>query len=278
MKKRIQLHILLIVVLLFAGCKKNTTPATPVNGAACKPTSESTTLSGNNDTYKYTYDAGGKISTITKFPTAFPGALKDSIIVTDLGKTSYSQTSAYPVEAHTNWGSYFNQLPPSASVSITERGVTQVKYWVYQFTYDTKNRLVEVNESTPTQIGDYEYDLSIAYNDKDNVSSLRYSNSTGPVTITAIAAEGYDDKPSPYTGIKNWYLLMTAGWNNYDPAPIFIALSKNNPLGYTLTSGFKRTMSYIYNDKGFPLKRMNTNTNPNGSTYSFEETYNYQCQ
>ena len=183
MKKRIQLHILLLAVLLFAGCKKNTTPATPVNGAACKPTSESTTLSGNNDTYKYTYDAGGKISTITKFPTAFPGALKDSIIVTDLGKTSYSQTSAYPVEAHTNWGSYFNQLPPSASVSITERGVTQVNYWVYQFTYDTKNRLVEVNESTPTQIGDYEYDLSIAYNDKDNVSSLRYSNSTGPVTI-----------------------------------------------------------------------------------------------
>ncbi len=69
---------------------------------------------------------------------------------------------------------------------------------------------------------------------------------------------------------------MHAGWDNYDPEPLFTALSKNNPLGYTLPDGFKREMTYIYNDKGFPAKRMNTNINSSG-TYSFEETYDYEC-
>ena len=74
---------------------------------------------------------------------------------------------------------------------------------------------------------------------------------------------------------------MLRGLIPYDmsnPQTILTGLSKNNPLGYTSSCNNNRTIAYTYNDKGFPLKRMNTNTNPTGSTYYFEETYTYQCK
>ena len=282
MKKIIQLHILLIAILLFAGCKKNTTPATPANDAACKPTSMVTTvLMGTPETYNYTYDAEGKLSGIKKFPTAFPYAIKDSTVVSDLGKTSYTHYSAYPVETYTHWGSYYNQLPPDATISFTEQGVTTRDAYNFKFTYDAKNRLTRIIETTPNITGDYEYDLGFSYDNNDNVSVISQIYWTGPIAPPyLIYPTGYDDKPTPYAGVKNWYLIMLRGLIPYDmndPQTILTGLSKNNPLGYTSSSNNNKTIAYTYNDKGFPLKRKNTQINPNGSTYYFEETYTYQC-
>ena len=66
---------------------------------------------------------------------------------------------------------------------------------------------------------------------------------------------------------------MRAGWNSSDPEPIFSALSKNNLLGYTIP-GWKRTISYSYDDKGNPTTRTNTNTTPTAS-YTFQENLRF---
>ena len=279
MKRIIQLLIVPVVVLLFTGCKKDTTTATTLNNAACKPVTESTALPGNNATYEYVYGNDGKITTIKKIIGGASHVLQDSVLVGDNTTVNYHNLNYPPgstIITTVYNGSIFNGMPTQAHISITERGITQTDVYTYFFFYDNKNRLNKVGEQTDHIIGDNEYDLSIAYNDKDNVTALSYEFTTGPRGVTTIPASGYDDKPTPFAGIKNWPFLMHAAWDNYDPEPLFTALSKNNTSGY-IVGGFTRTMLYTYNDKGFPLKRINTNTNASGSS-TFEETYSYQCQ
>ncbi len=278
MKKLIQSPILLFSVLLFNSCKKNGTTAPPVTLAACKPTTESTTLSGNAATYEYTYGTNGKISLIKKFIGGGSHVLADSMLVGNSTIVEYyTSSSGFPMIQTTVYTGSLDGMPTEAQVALQEGAVTHTDVWHYFFFYDNKNRLVKVGEQTDHVIGDWEYDLDILYNDQGNVAALKYTNTTGPNTITTIASSGYDDKPNPHVGIKGWYFLMHAAWNNYDPEPVFTALSKNNLSGYTLPDGFKRICAYTYNDKGFPTKRMNTNTNSSG-TYFFEQAYSYQCQ
>lgn len=278
MKTLNKLFVVVISVSLLNSCKKTTTPVSPQGTAACKPTTESTTLSGNNTTYEYTYGTNGKISLIKRFIGGGYHVLADSTVVGDYTTVAYyTSNSGFPMVQTIVYKGSLDGMPTEANVALQEGAVTRTNIFHYFFFYDSKNRLYKVGEQTDLVVGDWEYDLDILYNDQDNVVALRYTNTTGPNTITTIAATGYDDKPNPFAGIKNWYFLMHAGWNNYDPEPLFTALSKNNPLGYTTPDGFKRTMTYTYNDKGFPTKRMNTNINTSGS-YSFEETYNYECQ
>jgi len=283
MKNLIQITYFMLVGLFFTGCDKTVIPASPPPPgiAACKLVTESTNLGGNYNSYEYGYNADGRISTIKKFIGGGYHVLSDSILVGDHTVVSYG-------ELNNNWrelsattgyeGSMFDALPERAFVALTERGITKTDVFTYFFFYDSKNRLKTVGEQTDRVIGDYEYDLNIFYDDHDNVTALQYVWTTGPRDqITTITATGYDDKPTPFAGIKSWYFFMHAGWNNYDPEPLLTALSKNNPLGYTSTAGFKRTMAYTYNDLGFPVKRINTNTNSYGSS-SFEETFTYECQ
>jgi hypothetical protein len=276
MKKYIIIIMAAVTAMLYS-CKKNGIPAASSNNAACKPETEFTTLNGINATYKYTYNNDGKITTIKKFIGL---VIVDSMVVGDNTTARYYQSSSgfKMVQSVVYNQSFIDGHPTEAQVALQEGAITQTDVWHYFFFYDSKNRLTKVGEQTDHVIGDPEYDLSITYDDKDNVIALRYENTTGPNAITTIVPLGYDDKPNPYTGIKNWYFLMHAGWDNYDTEPIFTALSKNNLLGYTTLDGTKRTTTYNYNDKGFPIKRRNTNTSISGNTYSFEETFDYTCK
>lgn len=282
MKKLIQITCFIVMVLLFAGCKKTATTLVPQppGGAACKLKTESTNLGGNYDSYEYSYNQDGKISLIKKFIGGPYHVLSDSILIGDHTVVSYPSLDD-------NWqklvgttvyeGSMFDALPVKAFIAREERGVTQTDVFTYFFFYDNKNRLKTVGEQTDHVTGDREYDLNIFYDDHDNVTALQYVWTTGPRDeITTITATGYDDKPTPFAGIKSWPFVMHAAWNNSDPEPLLTALSKNNPLGYTAVDGFKREMSYTYNEQGFPVKRTNTNTNSSGSS-SFEENFTYEC-
>ena len=268
---------LLLLVSLF-GCKKTITPTIPIGTAACKPTIASTNLAANHNQFEYTYDNSGKIAVIKYFIGGSYHVLEDSTLVGDNTIVSYHKEWPYTIGTVVYNRSIWDGMPTEAIVSRTEGLITQTDVFHYFFFYDSKNRLVKVGEQTDHVIGDWEYDLSIFYNDHDNVTELSYEWTTGPRTITTITALGYDDKPTPYAWFKKWYFLMHAAWNNYDPEPILTALSKNNPLGYEYANN-KRTMTYVYGNKGFPTSRINTNTviGTPGS-YTFRENYDYQCK
>ena len=167
-------------------------------------------------------------------------------------------------------------------VSVDDGDTLRVHYYTYFFFYDNKDRLMTIGEQTDYILGDWEYDLHIYYNDQDNVTAIQYEWTTGPnQVIPPITVSAYDDKPTPYAGIKQWpFLNINFAWDNYDPEPVFTALSKNNPLDYSMGSGadlFTRKMVYTYNDDGFPIERKNTNKNVNGE-YTFLQTFSYDCK
>jgi hypothetical protein len=275
--KIILFRLTALSALFFCACGKPAPAPTTPGTASCLPLTESTNFNAGYTTYTYSYNPDATLASVSYPP-----------VNVAIGYSSTSLTKPASVRAGLtdSVNTYYNAniftgLPTGASQWITLDGITQSDYWNYTFAYDAKSRLVQVLETTPHIATDWEYKLTIFYNDQDNVTSLKYESTTGPNASTVITATGYDDKPSPYTGIKNWQLYMHAGWDNYDPGPIFEALSKNNLLGFD-SSGDPdriRTITYTYNDKGFPLSRTNTNKKlSDGSTYSFVETYTYQCQ
>jgi YD repeat-containing protein len=267
--------VLVFSCVFFSGCNKDSATSTsPVPTGTCRLLSESTNLSGNSASYAYNYSADGNLSSIRRNFLGIPDSTAvfyDHVVIYTPSNSSNSFNN-YAIAYNAN---LYTGQPTTGDASITIDGVEQRHYWAYAFAYDTKNRLIKVTEATPTVPNDYEYILEIAYNDKDNVTALTYKSSTGPNTSYTIPADGYDDKPSPYAGIKNWVFMMRSGFNGSDPEPIFTALSKNNLLGYTIT-GWKRTSSYTYDDKGNPTTRTNTNTTVSGS-YTFQENYGFQC-
>lgn len=275
MKKFIPLFIFLFFVVLINSCSKDTLPITPPNTLKCKPTTEYTSLVGNQATFSYSYDINGKINLIKRLTGNQNQTLVDSTIIGKNTVVSYNYRSSESdliIRTTVYKGGNLDGMPSEALVAIKEGTVALTDYH-YFFFYDNKKRLNKVEYHTDHLLGDYEYDLSIVYDGNDNVMELEYKVTSGlnTNTITTIVAMGYDDKQNPYGGIKNWYFLMHAAWDNSDPGPLFTALSKNNPLGYTLLNGFKRTITHSYNDDSFPLIRTNTNTNDNG-TYTFVET------
>jgi YD repeat-containing protein len=272
--KNILLGALIISGVFFSGCGKDSATSTPIPAGTCRLLSESTNLSGNAAGYTYNYSADGNLSSIRRSFRGIPDstAVFYDHVVIYAPSTLNSSYNSLAIAYNAN---IFTGSPTTADVSLTIDGVENRHYYAYVFAYDAKNRLIKITEQTPTVPGDYEYILEVSYNDKDNVTALTYKSSNGPNTQTVIPADGYDDKPSPYSGIKNWAFIMRSGWNGSDPEPIFTALSKNNLLGYTIP-GWKRTISYTYDDKGNPITRTSTNSNLSG-TYTFEENYGFQC-
>ena len=264
-------------LILLLGCDKSVSPSPVGVNSQCVIQNETTALSGNAATWKYEYDSKGLPSKITKYGTydivqAELTVYKDSVVkALDAAKL----VLRYDTDLS-------SKLPTVAQVSITNSGgIVQTNYMQYYFFYDDKSRLTKVSERTGF-VGDGEWDLTIFYNDKNNVTELRYQWVAGPTTgTTSITASAYDDKPNPYASIPMWKFLMNNfAWDNYDPEPVLTALSSNNPLKYTLGSGdnlFSRTMTYTYNEDGFPLARINTNKNINGE-YTFTQTFAYTCQ
>ena len=278
MKTIVSLSVLVLLLLAISSCKKNSSPAPVTTTAKCKPLTFSSNEGGNAASSVFAYGADGNMSSVKYY---WQNALQSSEKVSYSG-TSTTRPATVSVGLTDSFNVYydadiFNHLPASARVWLTLDGITQVDYKYYAYEYDSKNRLIKIKESTPHITGDYEYDLQVSYNDKDNVTALTFVATAGLAGTTVIQATNYDDKPNQFAGIKNWPFIMRTDWTNYDPGPIFTVLSKNNLLGYTFSAiGFTRTSVYTYGDNGFPVKVVNTNTNASGSA-NFEENYTYVC-
>lgn len=270
-----------LFISVTVSCKKDTVnPSVPSN--ACVLQEEYTGLVGNQAVWKYTYDKSGNLITINhNYPNGTP------ITIMDVGSASRIESKVVPpgsdpVITELRYEGDMSGSPTKAFLSITLDKITTVNYKTFFFFYDSKGRLYLVGEQTDNIVGDLEWDLHIFYNDQDNVTGLSYEITTGPTGGSVVNVEAYDDKPTPYAGIKSWrFLLNHWAWDNYDPEPILTALSKNNPLDYALNKGtpgqYLRTMTYEYNENGFPLRRINTNKNASGE-YTFEQTFTYECR
>ena len=264
--------------MLLLGCDKSTAPSPVGVNTQCVIQNETTGLSGNAASWKYAYDGQGMPLKITKYGSndievSGITVYHDSV-VNAMGAAK--MVTRYDVDLS------LKKLPTVAHISITTPdGMVQANYKQYFFFYDDKSRLTKISEKT-VFAGDGEWDLTISYNDKNNVTELLYEWVTGPITgATRITATAYDDKPTPYASMAAWKFLMSNyAWDNYDPEPVLTALSSNNPLDYSFGTGdnlFTRTMTYTYNEQGFPLARINTNKNKNGE-YTFNQTFSYTCQ
>lgn len=275
-------YCLLLINCFLIGCKKGSSPPPRVNQAACVTSKETTSLAGNEASWEYEFDTDGNPSAIKKlYPNGgvqYSYQISSHQVVLNyeyLGKQA-QQIIDYDADI-------FSQLPSKAFVSVSDGDTLRVHYYTYFFFYDAQNRLKTVGEQTDYVIGDWEYDLNIFYNEQNNVTGLQYVWTTGPnEVIPPITVTTYDDHPTPYTAIKSWkFLMINFNWDNYDPEPILTALSSNNPLDYNLNqppaSNYTRTMSYTYNDNGFPLQRTNTNKTATDE-YSFQQTFTYNCK
>jgi hypothetical protein len=278
MKKYLTITLLtLLPVVIIGSCEKNT-PSTPVvPQAKCIIKSSVSLLAANYAHNEFEFDNTGK-------PTFIKGYRPNGSIVSEI--EFGSNTVVYykhDAQGRRPWyimkfSAVFAQYPTKVDISLWVDDTLKVNYYTYFFFYGGDDKIIKVGMQTNHVVGDWEYDLNIFYNEQGNVKTLQYVTTTGSTQVLApITVAAYDDKPSPYTGIKDWRFLCN--WNSSDPEPILTALSKNNPLDYTLGepgSLFKREMVYKYNSEGFPTERKNTNRNVNGE-YTFLETYTYNC-
>lgn len=273
----------LLIICFLSGCKKSSSsgsnPGPGPGSPVCTPTGEATTLLGNEASWLYQYDTKGNVTKVTRFNKY--GQMEYVIEVYPDKVVRVSATATVKTTYNTN---IFEELPTQAQVSITFLGgVEQPNYYTYSFYYDSKKRLSKIVENTASVPNDKEWQLVITYNDKDNVTKLQYSWTTHPSEVIApIVVVAYDNKFSPYAAMKYYKFLMNNyGWDNYDPEPVLTVLSRNNPLDYTMNTGnplqLKRTMTYTYNEHGFPTERVNTNKNSSGEA-TFKQTFSYNCK
>lgn len=266
----------LIIVSILLSCKKTDTTVTQPVQVMCHLTNMSSTFSGRNTNSFYEYSNDGKLVGIKNYSS---NSLQLSETLGEYSvQSTYTSSAGIPMVQTITYegGSIFaDQLPTKASIALQEGATTHTDVYTYYFYYDSKNRLAKVREETKNFVGDLEYDLFIDYNDKDNVDDLRYTWTTGPNTIITIPASGYDDKPSPYSGLRTWRYLIS--WDYSDPTALFAQLSKNNPLGF-IEGDWTRKMTYSYDEHGYPFLRNNIQTVKNSEdTARWVETFGYRC-
>jgi hypothetical protein len=274
--------VLAVSTLILYSCKKGGGSSGGINpppAAKCTLIAETTTLLGNNASWGYEYDSKGNPVRIQKFSVT--GQVVSTTDISSMG-TTIVRDDAKLVTSYSP-GDVFQGYPSWSDVSITIGAVEQRNYWHYTFLYDAKHRLTGVNEHTNPVTNDYEWDLHVTYDDHDNVTELRYEWSTGPRDqITIIRGLAYDDKSTPYAGVKGWKFLGSFAWDNYDPLPLLTALSAHNPLEFTMGTAAdpnqeRSTMTYTYNENGFPVEIARKHNN-RGTESNWKQTYTYNCK
>lgn len=281
MKNIFQVSSLIVAVVstVLSGCKDDNDQPSPTLSSACVITKEYTV--GKRGYIAYEYENGFP-KKITSYNEAEIADITLEVLALEVRKSS--NPGGFPTVLTTHYKSdYLRVSPASASVSFTYNNVTTTNANTFQYTYDYKGRMIEVIQHTPNTTADDEYKLTISYDDNDNVTRLWYSLMTGSrEEITIIDVVGYDDHPTPYTTVTGWKFLMSNfTWNNNDPLPVILALTKNNPGEYQVFHkdkvSFSASFTYEYNDDGFPTRRDHINKNQDGE-YRFATAFEYACQ
>lgn len=147
------------------------------------------------------------------------------------------------------------------------------------FFYDNDYRLVFVEGQDTVN-----WKMSVTYDNNSNVGELRYevSGGTNPPYTVLVSVDGYDNHINPYTRIWAWSHLLPEGWSQYFYPNMIFALSKNNPLRYTVRlDGIPKgegSYLYVYNDRNLPgdiqfTRDVGTGASPSVVNY----TNHYTC-
>lgn len=269
--------LLILVSFVLPGCgKKNdgtgdgTTP--PTN---CKLLKQSTNvILTNPQYYAFDYDANGNVS---KISLSYNGALQMVETVQPTQMIFKDNTSSAVDHAITYNVSYLDKQPANAIITsnASANKIPQA------YTYDSKGRMATVLIGETSAIK-----ISFTYDSNNNVTSITYHSDSDGDYATFIA-KGYDDHPSPYSGLKNSvYLQFTFTWDGVDLVNtryIFDQLSAHNILGYQASghgaSVLSEAFTYTYNDKGLPVQRDAALSNADGVvTKHYYDAWEYDCK
>jgi hypothetical protein len=282
MRASYNIYILVILVATcFPFCKKDGRLTVLNTKLKCLISSDTTHLPGKNSYSTYEFEPNSNRLMLAKKVVGntklvdyrqvhyLTGAMPDKT-VTFLNEHEYYETKFFYANGSTQ--------PYKSELYFTNKlkSTADKNLWGFRFHYDAKERLETVEYNTPIK-GDQEYLLHIFYNDQDNVTRMEYEfPSRQRIPNTVITVKAFDSHPNPYAGITNWkFLMLNANWDNYDPEPIITALSRNNPLDYSL-GNLKREMTYTYNHYGYPISRLNINKSQ-GVEQHFAENFSYRC-
>jgi len=241
-----------IASLLSASCKKNNNSnTTPANG--CRLMEEGSVGGpGYQGDWWYEYDDKNVIKrAYMKVNGQETGA---QAVVQGNGVKIIRSPTFY---LDLTYSGLVNFMPVDLDISLTEQPTTIVHWDKYYFKYDQAGRLIQFQNDAQS--------ITVTYDNNGNVVKMENYLFTAPrVKVNVLTVvEGYDDKPSPYTGQPIYkFLQHNFDYSYYDEEQFIAALSKNNPgkitTSYydTTTNGFNhafiKKMTYTYYDSGMP--------------------------
>jgi hypothetical protein len=266
----------LAIILFTCGCSKTNVIIRTDRGWQLQ--SDSTNLLGNNgfSTYQFHPQTGNLLSKNRFVGTDYlanhmevfylsPQVIDKTINFINAysfyeTRYSYRQGDLFPWKAEI----YYTDMSDGSAAKLNS---------ALMFYYDDDNRLgMVVNRLADGK--EVDYTLQINYDSKNNVSKLEYEPGASSKTIKLqVTVSSFDNNINPYSTIPNWVFMMNGNWYGNDPEPLITALSKNNPLDYSMQN-YSRKMTYEYNEKGMPVKRTNINKNSTGE-YTFVERFGY---
>lgn len=287
--------------LLLSNCQKKDTgpkPIPPVDSTkvqAMYPATQTKSNGGVAYTYKYEYDKGNNLVKYSRTDNVVTYNISSSQV--DIHVNEYASSNQALI--HTSTTSFVYNLAglPDSPVNIYTTAPTQVT-WTY-FDKDEPNGPVKSRPGDLWQFlnnqdglpvnaitadgGGFRYDYT--YNDKGNLAYAGFVRLSGirvGEMYERISFTSFDDKHSPFSAIKAYWEASYPQGATWEYA---LAYCKNNPKQilteiYDVTkNGFVKyqqdDLTYVYNDKGYPMQITINTTYFNATSTHYTTTYNY---
>ena len=244
-----------------------------VTAETYRQTSAANEFSGS---WGITYDAMGVASKVVRYDA---NNFED-VTLTVTSPSAVAQAGSYGETLTKFTAPVFSKTvayPPTSTVDVDTGNNPKSDYYVRQYEYDAKHRLIKRTESVPSVPKALPSVWEITYDDDDNVrtfsTDLLESESPQPPIVYTVT--GYDDKPSPRSATP--YAIHL--WTPVDSITDLIdSLSQNNLLGYERggTSPATLTATYQYNAHGYPVERQTVITD--GANTTRRQTFTYDCK
>jgi hypothetical protein len=225
----------------------------------------------------------------------------DSIAITFNGDGTIATYRSGPADAPDHAYIYYPKYENGVLKSITQKKeLSGSEYPYYNYTNDQSGKIVREYYVGPYAPNLQSYD-SFAYNDQGKLKAIySYDASTGKVDLdiafvwennnlvrvkevfggygsqpvdTFYTTYKYSDKPNPFATIGAVTLIDPYVYyyfsENLPTEREFRTASNPQPISFT-------TYDYEFNERGYPVKRKNTQQNKNAPTDTWEDTITYQ--